>query len=139
MTVQPVKRSAYTEWFMGDHKGAAPPIEPDEKPDHLHGESIHLNGMDVVVRQIHELREEIGECLDPKWITRDDQFGVLLQLHDDLTEAINELLRIGWPADRKDGKTVWESAGPPGRPEPGRAELTAIARQLKNGVQGTLI
>jgi len=105
-----VTKHPYTEWFLGSHDGVAPAAPP--APRHA-GETIHLNGMDSVVREIARMRESVLSNLEISVITRDDQFGVLLQLADDMADAIDELTRIGWPARHPDGRVTWEAAEPP--------------------------
>jgi len=136
VSIKPAKRSAYTEWFVGDHKGAAPPSARrpgDPGPG-------HLNSPDLLISEIRQLREAVQALMNPDdWITRDDTFAVLVGLSDDLGEAIDELLAIGHPVERKDGTVVWQSDE--SRPI-AAAEAIAEERvmaELKNGMRGTLI
>jgi len=137
MTVtQPAKRSAYTEWFTGDHKDVAP-LATRKAGDPGPG---HLNSPSGLITEIRDLREAVLALMDPdQWITRDDTFAVLLRLSDDLGEAIDELLAIGHPVERKNGTVVWHSdKSRPVAAAEAIAEECVVA-ELRNGVQGTLI
>lgn len=98
--------ASYDDWFRGSHQGTAP-----AGPEHGTDGARHMNGVPGMVDELSRMRRSVGWLLEPEIITRDDQFTVLLQLHDAIGEAIDDLLAIGWPVRREDGTIKWTSAG----------------------------
>lgn len=98
----------YAQWFLGDHKGTAPPHEDDQQP--VTGKTTRVfHDYEGVIRDLIEYRDDfVLYFMDAdRWVTRNDQFAALWRLADDLTEAATELLAIGWPVRHDDGRIVW--------------------------------